>query len=60
MIHRVYEIIPSDGGYVVLSYLPDDSGGEYDVHEMRFYSRERAEEYIKTMRKVEDNQWPTE
>lgn len=57
---RAYEIIVEGHRATVRDYIPDDSGGEYDVHERTFWSVARAEQYVRTMRKVESEKWKSE
>lgn len=57
---RMYEIVEDGAEFIVRDFVTDDGGGEYDVHEIRFYSRERAENYIKNMRKVASDRWRSE
>lgn len=53
----MYEIRRDGDEFIVRDFVTDDSGGMYDVHEIRFYSLERAEEHIKTMKKVRHPSW---
>lgn len=53
MMGRVFEILPAGEEVIVRDYITDDSGGEYDVHETRFYSKDRAIEYLKNLGRAE-------
>lgn len=49
MLGRIFEVWPADEGVVVRDFITDDSGGEYDVHVTRFYSEDRALEYLRNI-----------
>lgn len=59
---RIFEILPLQDSprVVVRDYITDDSGGEYDPHEITFYDKERALAYLRNIEKVVSDRWPPE
>lgn len=59
---RIFEVLPVPGSsrVVVRDYVPDDSGGELDPHEVTFYDKDRALDYLRNFERVVSDRWKSE